>query len=150
MGMGTGLLRLLQLFLAPLIPRAALLTGRYQTRSGVYPGVFYPGSRGGLPLSEVTIAEVLKARGYATAMVGKWHLGLGANGSFLPIHQGFDHFLGVPYSHDQVSFWHPGAQGWGVSWPPCRAGSMLWGQEGIGTVPGGGALGVRGLIWDGA
>nr|XP_048680246.1 arylsulfatase A isoform X3 [Caretta caretta]XP_048680332.1 arylsulfatase A isoform X3 [Caretta caretta] len=81
--------------------RAALLTGRYQTRSGVYPGVFYPGSRGGLPLSEVTIAEVLKARGYATAMVGKWHLGLGANGSFLPIHQGFDHFLGVPYSHDQ-------------------------------------------------
>uniref|UniRef100_A0A8C3S5K3 Arylsulfatase A n=1 Tax=Chelydra serpentina TaxID=8475 RepID=A0A8C3S5K3_CHESE len=100
-GVGTGLLRLLQLFSTPLIPRAALLTGRYQTRSGVYPGVFYPGSRGGLPLSEVTIAEVLKARGYATAMVGKWHLGLGANGSFLPIHQGFDHFLGVPYSHDQ-------------------------------------------------
>uniref|UniRef100_K7FQ78 Arylsulfatase A n=1 Tax=Pelodiscus sinensis TaxID=13735 RepID=K7FQ78_PELSI len=81
--------------------RAALLTGRYQTRSGVYPGVFYPGSRGGLPLAEVTVAEVLKAQGYATAMVGKWHLGLGANSSFLPIHQGFDHFLGVPYSHDQ-------------------------------------------------
>ncbi|XP_074832971.1 arylsulfatase A isoform X2 [Carettochelys insculpta] len=81
--------------------RAALLTGRYQTRSGVYPGVFYPGSKGGLPLAEVTIAEVLKARGYATAMVGKWHLGLGANSSFLPIYQGFDHFLGVPYSHDQ-------------------------------------------------
>lgn len=71
-------------------------------RSGVYPGVFNPDSRGGLPLSEVTIAEVLKAEGYATAMVGKWHLGLGINGSFLPIHQGFDHFLGVPYSHDQV------------------------------------------------
>ncbi|NXN99257.1 ARSA Arylsulfatase, partial [Rhinopomastus cyanomelas] len=81
--------------------RAALLTGRFQMRSGVYPGVFYPGSRGGLPLSEVTIAEVLKAEGYATAMVGKWHLGLGINGSFLPIHQGFDHYLGVPYSHDQ-------------------------------------------------
>ncbi|KAM6425539.1 arylsulfatase A [Rhynochetos jubatus] len=81
--------------------RAALLTGRFQTRSGVYPGVFDPGSRGGLPLSEVTIAEVLKAKGYATAMVGKWHLGLGLNGSFLPTHQGFDHFLGVPYSHDQ-------------------------------------------------
>ncbi|KAM6090435.1 arylsulfatase A isoform 2-T2 [Theristicus caerulescens] len=81
--------------------RAALLTGRFQMRSGVYPGVFDPGSRGGLPLSEVTIAEVLKAEGYATAMVGKWHLGLGINGSFLPIHQGFDHFLGVPYSHDQ-------------------------------------------------
>ncbi|XP_074996826.1 arylsulfatase A isoform X2 [Calonectris borealis] len=81
--------------------RAALLTGRFQMRSGVYPGVFNPDSRGGLPLSEVTIAEVLKAAGYATAMVGKWHLGLGINGSFLPIHQGFDHFLGVPYSHDQ-------------------------------------------------
>ncbi|CAN8210500.1 unnamed protein product [Coccothraustes coccothraustes] len=34
-------------------------------------------------------------------MVGKWHLGFGRNGSFLPVHQGFDHFLGVPYSHDQ-------------------------------------------------
>ncbi|CAG11369.1 unnamed protein product, partial [Tetraodon nigroviridis] len=55
--------------------RASLLTGRYQTRSGVYPGVLYPGSRGGLPLNETTIAEVLKPRGYATAAVGKWHLG---------------------------------------------------------------------------
>ncbi|KAM8820200.1 arylsulfatase A [Eudromia elegans] len=81
--------------------RAALLTGRLQTRSGVYPGVFNPDSRGGLPLAEVTVAEVLKAAGYSTAMVGKWHLGLGANGSFLPTSQGFDHFLGVPYSHDQ-------------------------------------------------
>uniref|UniRef100_A0A8C5RGU4 Sulfatase N-terminal domain-containing protein n=1 Tax=Laticauda laticaudata TaxID=8630 RepID=A0A8C5RGU4_LATLA len=82
--------------------RAALLTGRYQTRSGIYPGVFYPSSRGGLPLAEVTVAELLKEQGYATAMVGKWHLGLGRNGMFLPTNQGFDHFLGVPYSHDQV------------------------------------------------
>ncbi|XP_014117618.1 PREDICTED: arylsulfatase A, partial [Pseudopodoces humilis] len=81
--------------------RAALLTGRLPVRSGIYPGVFDPGSRGGLPLAEVTVAEVLKAQGYATAMVGKWHLGYGINGSFLPVHQGFDHFLGVPYSHDQ-------------------------------------------------
>ncbi|XP_060632309.2 arylsulfatase A [Anolis sagrei] len=81
--------------------RAALLTGRFQTRSGVYPGVFYPGSRGGLPLAEVTLAELLKGRGYATAAVGKWHLGLGPNGTFLPTNQGFDHYLGVPYSHDQ-------------------------------------------------
>ncbi|XP_016158402.1 PREDICTED: arylsulfatase A, partial [Ficedula albicollis] len=83
------------------VPSAALLTGRLQVRSGIYPGVFDPGSRGGLPLAEVTVAELLKARGYATAMVGKWHLGFGENGSFLPVHQGFDHFLGVPYSHDQ-------------------------------------------------
>ncbi|XP_069812399.1 arylsulfatase A [Dendropsophus ebraccatus] len=81
--------------------RASLLTGRFQTRSGVYPGVFYPSSVGGLPLSEVTIAEVLQSRGYVTAMAGKWHLGLGANGTFLPTRQGFQHYLGVPYSHDQ-------------------------------------------------
>lgn len=80
--------------------RASLLTGRYQTRSGVYPGVLYPGSRGGLPLNETTIAEVLKPVGYATAAIGKWHLGVGANGMFLPTRQGFDHYLGIPYSHD--------------------------------------------------
>lgn len=80
--------------------RASLLTGRYQTRSGIYPGVLYPGSRGGLPLNETTIAEVLKPRGYATAAIGKWHLGLGLNGTYLPTNQGFDHYLGVPYSHD--------------------------------------------------
>ncbi|XP_061578012.1 arylsulfatase A [Cololabis saira] len=80
--------------------RASLLTGRYQTRSGIYPGVLYPGSRGGLPLNETTIAEVLKPVGYATAAMGKWHLGLGANGTFLPTRQGFDQYLGIPYSHD--------------------------------------------------
>ncbi|KAI4879982.1 hypothetical protein NFI96_008099 [Prochilodus magdalenae] len=80
--------------------RAALLTGRYQTRSGIYPGVLYTGSRGGLPLNETTIAEVLKPLGYATAMMGKWHLGFGANGTYLPTRQGFDDFLGIPYSHD--------------------------------------------------
>ncbi|KAL6478868.1 hypothetical protein MHYP_G00123010 [Metynnis hypsauchen] len=80
--------------------RASLLTGRYQTRSGIYPGVLYPGSRGGLPLNETTIAEVLKPLGYATAMMGKWHLGYGANGTYLPTRQGFDHYLGIPYSHD--------------------------------------------------
>ncbi|KAK1785014.1 hypothetical protein P4O66_018448 [Electrophorus voltai] len=80
--------------------RASLLTGRYQTRSGIYPGVLYPGSKGGLPLNETTIAEVLKPLGYATAMMGKWHLGFGANGTYLPTRQGFDHYLGIPYSHD--------------------------------------------------
>uniref|UniRef100_A0AAQ4PVL6 Arylsulfatase A n=1 Tax=Gasterosteus aculeatus aculeatus TaxID=481459 RepID=A0AAQ4PVL6_GASAC len=80
--------------------RASLLTGRYQTRSGIYPGVLYPGSRGGLPLNETTIAEVLKPLGYATAAMGKWHLGVGANGKFLLTKQGFDQYLGIPYSHD--------------------------------------------------
>ncbi|XP_072291405.1 arylsulfatase A-like [Eucyclogobius newberryi] len=81
--------------------RAALLTGRYETRSGIYPGVLYPGSIGGLPLNETTIAAMLKPLGYASAAVGKWHLGLGANGTYLPTNHGFEHYLGIPYSHDQ-------------------------------------------------
>ncbi|XP_063053862.1 arylsulfatase A-like [Engraulis encrasicolus] len=81
--------------------RASLLTGRYQTRSGIFPGVLYPGSKGGLPLNETTIAEVLKPLGYNTAMMGKWHLGVGQNGTYLPTRQGFDNYLGIPYSHDQ-------------------------------------------------
>ncbi|KAL2093347.1 hypothetical protein ACEWY4_010659 [Coilia grayii] len=80
--------------------RASILTGRYQTRSGIYPGVLYPGSRGGLPLNETTIAEVLKPLGYNTAIMGKWHLGVGLNGTYLPTRQGFDSYLGIPYSHD--------------------------------------------------
>ncbi|XP_063053115.1 arylsulfatase A-like [Engraulis encrasicolus] len=80
--------------------RASLLTGRYQTRSGIFPGVLYPGSKGGLPLNETTIAEVLKPLGYNTAMMGKWHLGVGQNGTYLPTRQGFDSYLGIPYSHD--------------------------------------------------
>ena len=83
--------------------RASLITGRYQTRSGIYPGVLYPDSIGGLPLNETTIAEVLKPLGYATAAVGKWHLGYGPKGMYLPTNQGFDQYLGIPYSHDMVS-----------------------------------------------
>ncbi|XP_059916150.1 arylsulfatase A [Gadus macrocephalus] len=86
--------------------RASLLTGRYQTRSGIYPGVLYPGSRGGLPLNETTIAELLKPLGYATAAVGKWHLGVGPGGMYLPTHQGFDQYLGIPYSHDMGPCWN--------------------------------------------
>uniref|UniRef100_A0A8C3YQV1 Arylsulfatase A n=1 Tax=Catagonus wagneri TaxID=51154 RepID=A0A8C3YQV1_9CETA len=81
--------------------RAALLTGRLPVRMGLYPGVLEPSSRGGLPLEEVTLAEVLAARGYLTGMAGKWHLGVGPEGAFLPPHQGFHRFLGIPYSHDQ-------------------------------------------------
>src|SRR6186713_1238566 len=58
--------------------RAALLTGRYPIRSGMCSskrGVLFPDSGGGLPASEVTLAEALKERGYTTAAIGKWHLG---------------------------------------------------------------------------
>ncbi|KAJ9458428.1 Arylsulfatase [Diplonema papillatum] len=81
--------------------RAGLLTGRYQTRTGVYPGVFWPTSSKGLPLNETTLAEVLRDQGgYDTAMVGKWHLGVGMNWEYIPTEQGFDRWLGAPYSHD--------------------------------------------------
>lgn len=69
----------------------SMLTGHYQTRSGVYPEVFYPGSRKGLPLNKNTIVEVLKPLGYATAAMGKWHAWVGKNGMY---QQGFDHYLG--------------------------------------------------------
>ncbi|MEO0414098.1 MAG: sulfatase-like hydrolase/transferase [Verrucomicrobiota bacterium] len=77
--------------------RAALLTGRYPSRNGVY-HVFYPGAQNGLPPEEVTIAEALQPAGYRTAIIGKWHLG--DRPQFLPTNQGFDSFFGIPYSND--------------------------------------------------
>ena len=81
--------------------RAGLLTGRLPVRSGMASEtrtVLFPDSVGGLPQSEVTIPELLKSRGYATAMMGKWHLG------HRPEHQpekhGFDLYFGIPYSND--------------------------------------------------
>jgi arylsulfatase A len=81
--------------------RAALLTGRYAARSGMASEkrrVLFPDSTGGLPSSEITIAEALKAKGYATAIVGKWHLG--SRPEYLPTRNGFDSFFGLPYSND--------------------------------------------------
>jgi len=78
--------------------RASLLTGRLPIRNGVYPGVFRTNSASGLPLSELTIAELLKKKDYHTAIVGKWHLG--SQPEFLPTKQGFDYYFGIPYSND--------------------------------------------------
>jgi len=77
--------------------RAALMTGCYPERVGNLP-VLFPNSTRGLNPDEITIAELLKARGYATACVGKWHLGHHKN--FLPTSQGFDSYYGIPYSND--------------------------------------------------
>ncbi|HWQ54508.1 MAG TPA: sulfatase [Bryobacteraceae bacterium] len=77
--------------------RAALLTGRYPTRAGV-PRVLFPKDDTGLPLSEVTIAQALKPRGYKTMCVGKWHLG--HKPAYLPTSRGFDEYFGIPYSND--------------------------------------------------
>lgn len=81
--------------------RAALLTGRLPIRTGMFSDtrrVLFPDSADGLPASEITIAEQLKTRGYATAAIGKWHLGW--QPEFLPMKQGFDSYLGIPYSND--------------------------------------------------
>jgi arylsulfatase len=77
--------------------RAALLTGRYPIRAGV-PNVLFPTETTGLPPSEVTIAEMLKPTGYATAAIGKWHLGFPKK--LRAQRQGFDFFYGLPYSND--------------------------------------------------
>lgn len=80
--------------------RAALLTGRYPIRSGMYGKrrVLFPNSKGGLPTGEITLAEALKEKGYKTAHVGKWHLGIHEGARALD--QGFDSSFGLPYSND--------------------------------------------------
>lgn len=89
--------------------RAALLTGCYPQRVGI-PGVLFPErnntewdindrkTKTGLHKDEITIAEMLKERGYATGAFGKWHLG--HHKQFLPLQQGFDEYFGLPYSND--------------------------------------------------
>jgi arylsulfatase A-like enzyme len=82
--------------------RGALLTGRLAVRTGLYSSssfhVLYPTHNGGLPPNEITIARSLKTGGYATACIGKWHLGHLAQ--YLPTSHGFDYFFGLPYSND--------------------------------------------------
>ncbi|MDR0352080.1 MAG: sulfatase [Opitutaceae bacterium] len=77
--------------------RAGLLTGRHPERAGAG-GVFFPNSDNGMRLDEVTLAQALKAGGYATACIGKWHLGHLPR--YLPTRRGFDYYFGIPYSND--------------------------------------------------
>jgi arylsulfatase A len=79
--------------------RAALLTGRYPIRSGLYKFLL-PGSDEGLNPDEITIARILKDNGYSTACIGKWHLG--DKKQFLPLNHGFDCYFGLPYSNDMI------------------------------------------------
>lgn len=81
--------------------RAGLMTGRLPVRSGMASSVvrvLHPNSHNGLPASEITMAEQLKKAGYATGMVGKWHLG--HKEQYLPPNNGFDYYFGIPYSND--------------------------------------------------
>jgi len=94
--------------------RASLMTGCYPRRVGLHltdpdGAVLRPVSPNGLHPDETTIAEVLKAQGYATACIGKWHLG--DQPEFLPTRQGFDAYFGIPYSDDMT----PRS---GKNWPP--------------------------------
>src|ERR1700751_2782913 len=120
--------------------RAALLTGRLPIRSGMYGVATGAAPKGlrhnaaqGLAPEEITIAEVLKPRGYATAIVGKWHLG--QLRQFLPMNQGFDYWFGLPYSHDMrmtaprdngyqtAAYYNPKPEFWDV--PLMRNGDVI-------------------------
>ncbi len=90
--------------------RAGLLTGCYNVRVGIQ-GALGPGSKIGIHDDEWTISEVLKQRGYATGIYGKWHLG--HHPQFLPTRHGFDDYFGLPYSNDMWPY-HPTA---GKSFP---------------------------------
>lgn len=105
--------------------RAGLLTGRLPIRSGMCSGkrrVLFPDSKGGLPAGELTIAEALKPLGYASACIGKWHLG--HHERYLPTRHGFDSYFGIPYSNDmdrvrgnpkgRQAFWKPKSEYWNV------------------------------------
>ncbi len=103
--------------------RASLMTGCYAQRVGMHDNprdgqVLRPVSPYGLHPDEITIAEVLKANGYATGMIGKWHLG--DQPPFLPTRQGFDSFFGIPYSDDMTAEVgvRVGGKIDGAVWPP--------------------------------
>ena len=77
--------------------RAGLLTGCYPNRIGIH-GALAPRSKVGISKREMTLAQLVKQRGYATAIFGKWHLGDAPQ--FLPLRHGFDEYFGLPYSND--------------------------------------------------
>jgi len=76
--------------------RSALMTGCYADRVGMDGRVVFPGDKRGLNPEEITIADMLKAAGYATGCFGKWHLG--DQPGFMPLAQGFDEYAGIPSS----------------------------------------------------
>ncbi|MGC3961151.1 MAG: sulfatase [Verrucomicrobiota bacterium] len=86
--------------------RAALLTGCYPNRIGIH-GALGPNAKHGLSTNEMTLPELLKQKGYATGMAGKWHLGRPTQ--LLPTQHGFDEYFGLPYSNDMWPF-HPEAK----------------------------------------
>jgi arylsulfatase A len=92
-------MRLTSFYAAPVCTpsRAQVLTGCYAKRVSL-PNVIFPAAPVGLNPAEHTVADLLKARGYATMCIGKWHVGDAPE--FLPTRHGFDHYFGLPYSND--------------------------------------------------
>jgi len=90
--------------------RASLLTGSYANRIGIH-GALGPGATHGIHDDEVTLAELFKSKGYATAAFGKWHLG--HRPQFLPTRHGFDEFYGIPYSNDMWPNHPENPEAWG-------------------------------------
>ena len=81
--------------------RASILTGAYSNRIG-FSGALGPNSKKGINPDELLLSEMLKEKGYKTAIYGKWHLG--DNKKFLPTRHGFDDFFGILYSNDMWPF----------------------------------------------
>ncbi len=94
-------MKLTSFYAAPVcsVSRAQVITGCYGQRVSL-PGVLSPGSAIGISAQEHTVAELMKAQGYATMCIGKWHLG--DQPEFLPTRHGFDHYFGIPYSNDML------------------------------------------------
>jgi len=82
-------------------PRRVDLHVNAKAKGSVGRQVLFPVDRKGLNPNELTIAEILKEKGYATACIGKWHLG--DQNEFLPTKQGFNYYFGIPYSNDCTS-----------------------------------------------
>lgn len=100
--------------------RSALMTGCYPKRVLPIPGVLFPAAAVGLNPEERTVAEVLKDAGYRTACIGKWHLG--DQPAFLPTAQGFDYYLGIPYSNDMGTAAEGSKSDLGAPLPETRTG----------------------------
>ncbi len=94
-------MKLTSFYAAPVcsVSRAQVMTGCYGQRVSI-PGVLFPGAANGISASEHTVAELMKAQGYATKCIGKWHLG--DQPEFRPTRHGFDEYFGLPYSNDMM------------------------------------------------
>eukprot|EP01005_Ploeotia_sp_CARIB1_P001624 NODE_53_length_1964_cov_569.356015_g52_i0.p1 GENE.NODE_53_length_1964_cov_569.356015_g52_i0~~NODE_53_length_1964_cov_569.356015_g52_i0.p1 ORF type:complete len:503 (-),score=88.00 NODE_53_length_1964_cov_569.356015_g52_i0:373-1881(-) len=84
-----------------LFPRAGIFSGHWNSTRSTGSAVFNPESVGGLPMDEVTMANIFSDNGYATGGLGKWHLGIGKDGHYLPIHRGFQSYFGIPMTQNE-------------------------------------------------